>query len=98
MANVAEMTVAEQLATIQEIAFVRGWSVEVLDSLTFLVTFPAQDGSSFGLLLKCEQFPTLPPALHWCDPKTKCIDQPKDTPRANGNYFHGNGVVCAPFP
>ncbi len=96
MATVAELTVAEELAPLREIAASRGWGFKALDTLRFLLSLPAKDKFVFHLLVDCTQYKVQPPAWHWCDPDGTRTDRAADQPKGSG-YLHSNGVVCAPW-
>lgn len=94
--TVAQLSVDEELKPLSEAATHRGWSVERVDEVSFVLGLPARDGSSFWLLCRCAGYPGIPPAWHWYQPETRAIDQPRDTP-TGGGFFHGSGVICAPW-
>lgn len=96
MATLAELTVAEELAAVREIAAARGWPLTILDPLRFCLGLPASDGSMFYLLVVCDNYPVQPPAWHWCNADGTRTDQPSDRPKGSG-YLHPNGVICAPW-
>jgi len=94
--TVAELTVAEELAAIREIAAKRAWPLKELDSLHFHLGMPASDQSWFYLLVDCDRYPAQPPAWHWCDTGGGRTDLPSDRPQGSG-FLHPNGVICAPW-
>jgi len=94
--TVAQLSVDEELQSLVEIANRRGWTVDRIDSTSFVFGLPAKDGSSFWLLCRCNGYPGVPPAWHWYNPDTKAIDQGRDTP-TGGGFFHSAGVICAPW-
>lgn len=96
MATATELLVAEELDPLREVAAARGWYFQLVDSTTFILRLPANDGSWVELLVKCDSYPTLPPAWHFRNPDTGVLDSPADTPRG-GAFFHSNGVICAPW-
>lgn len=96
MATVAELTVAEELEPLQEIASSRGWGFTVLDTLHFLLSLPAKDQSMFHLLVDCSQYKVQPPAWYWCDSNDARTDRASNQPRGSG-YLHPSGVICAPW-
>lgn len=95
MPTVAELTVAEELVAIREIAQRRKWALKELDVLRFHLSLPASDKSLFYLLIDCDKYPVYPPAWHWCDADGR-TDRLADRPRGSG-FLHGNGVICAPW-
>lgn len=96
MATLAELTIAEELAALREIAAARGWTFTVLDPLRFHLGFPASDKSVFYLLVACDLYPVQPPAWHWCNADGMRTDQLYDRPKGSG-FLHQNGVICAPW-
>lgn len=96
MPTVAELTVAEELAAIREIAATRGWPLKEPDSLHFHLGLPANDQSQFYLLVDCDRYPVQPPAWHWCDAQGTHTDRLADRPQGSG-FLHTNGVICAPW-
>ena len=67
MPTVAELTFAEELVALREIAIGRGWSLRELDSLHFHLGLPASDDSLFYLLVDCGRLSSPAPAWDWCD-------------------------------
>ena len=96
MPTVAELTVAEEMVSLREIAISRGWLLKELDALHFHVGLPARDNSTFCLLVDCTGYPAQPPAWDWCDADGVRRDRPSDRPRGSG-FLHSNGVICAPW-
>lgn len=96
MTTVAELTLADEISPLEEIAARKGWKIERRDEPEFVLGLPARDGSWFWLLCGCERYPAIPPAWHWYNPETKERDRPQDTP-TGGGFFHGSGVICAPW-
>ena len=96
MPTVAELTVAEELVALREIAAHRGWPLKDLDALHFHLGLPASDQSHFYLLVDCDGYPVQPPAWHWCDAQGTHTDSLADRPQGSG-FLHTNGVICAPW-
>ncbi len=96
MPTVAELTVADELAAIREIAASRGWAFREIDSLHFCLGFQASDTSHFHLLVDCAGYPVQPPAWDWCDDAGGLTNRPTDRPSGSG-FLHPNGVICAPW-
>jgi hypothetical protein len=94
--TVAELSVAEELVAIREIAASRGWSFQEVDVLHFRLGFQARDQSRFHLLVDCTGYPVHPPAWHWCDPAYSQTARPADCPGGSG-FLHPCGVICAPW-
>lgn len=96
MATASELAVAEELVSLARVAVERRWGLRVLNSDTFILTFPAKDGSNIQLKVDCSDYPVLPAAWHFRNPETGALDRPQDIPRG-GSFFHGSGVICAPW-
>lgn len=96
MATASEIVLESQLADLQAVAKVHSWRFELIDSTTFVLGLPANDGSEFALRTECDGYPAEPPAWRWHNRRTKASDAPADTPKG-GSFFHGNGVICAPW-
>jgi hypothetical protein len=94
--TVAELTVAQELIAVGEIAGTRGWRLRELDPLHFHLGLPASDRSWFYLLVDCDRYPVQPPAWNWCDAEGTHTDRLVDRPRGSG-FLHTNGVICAPW-
>lgn len=97
MANLVGLTVEQQLVHVREVLDQKAWNIEPIDDSTFTVSMTASDGSLFIVHVACNKFPGFPPAFRWYDPKTKKLDQPENTPAANGGFFHAKGIICAPW-
>ena len=61
MATAAELTVAEELVPLREIAVSRGWNLKELDPLHFHIALPAKDKTVFYLFVDCENYKAQPP-------------------------------------
>ncbi len=96
MVTATDLIVAEQLEALAANAAELGWSITILRSSTFVLGVPAKDGSTLFWRCETERYPTWPPAWHWSNPHGEETDLPTVTGRG-GNFFHGNGVVCAPW-
>ena len=96
MATASELVLGSQIDALRENAELHGWKFELLDANSFLLGLPANDGSGFTLLAKCDGFAGTPPAWHWYNRQTKAVDAPADTP-LGGSFFHSAGVICAPW-
>jgi len=96
MATASELVLESQLADLRQNAGVHGWFFELVEPTTFVLGLPAKDGSDLALFVKCNDYPSQPPAWHWYNRETKEIDAFGDTP-TGGSFFHGSGVICAPW-
>jgi hypothetical protein len=96
MATATELIVAEQLAALAANAAEMGWLLAILGDGTFVLGVPAKDGSHLYWRCETDRYPTWPPAWHWSDAVGKEIDTANVIARG-GNFFHDNGVVCAPW-
>lgn len=97
METVTELAFEEEFNKLREVAENRKWTLSRTDKLKFVLVLPACDGSCFGLYASCENFPVNPPTWLWCNPETHITNQPSDTPKGSGGYFHGSGRICAPW-
>lgn len=97
MTTVTDLAFAEQFGDLREVAERRGWPLKPIDGPGFGLVLPARDGSQFSLKVLCDGYPGTPPAWWWCNPESGICDQPGDTPRGSGGYFHGSGRICAPW-
>jgi len=96
VSTIAELTVAEELQPLREVASARGWKLEKAGTTLLQLGMQGRDASWFWLHVKCDRYPTIPPAWHWYNPETETLDQPQDIPKG-GNFFHSNYVICAPW-
>ncbi len=96
MATATELVLGEELEDLRRNAERRGWTLEVLDTKTFILALPAKDGTWVQLLAECDDYPTSPPAWHFRNPQTGELEHPAGTPRGGG-FFHSSGVICAPW-
>jgi hypothetical protein len=96
MSTVAELSVAEELAPLRDLANWLGWAFKELSPTEFLLGIVARDGSWFHLHVACDDYPALPPAWRWCNADGGQRDAPECTPVGSG-FFHSNGVICAPW-
>jgi hypothetical protein len=96
MPTVAELSLDEEFAPLEENAALKGWKLGRRGACEFVLGILARDDSWFWLLCRCDRYPAMPPAWHWLNPETMEYDRPQDTPKGGG-FFHGNGVICAPW-
>ena len=96
MATATMLVVAEQLEQLASNAPEMGWSLTILSPCAFVLGVPARDGSNLYWRCDADRYPTWPPAWHWSDAAGEHVDAPEVTGRG-GNFFHGKGVVCAPW-
>jgi hypothetical protein len=90
------LLVEEESDILTKNAVLLGWTFNFVDPENFVLGMPARDKSEFFLWCACDRYGAIPPAWHWYNPETKLRDQAQDTP-CGGNFFHGNGVICAPW-
>lgn len=90
------IAVEEELKPLQEVSEARYWDLQVLSPTEFVLRFRARDGQYYWLKVDCTNYPALPPAWRWFDPRSGQCDAPGATPKGSG-YFHSNGVICAPW-
>lgn len=86
----------EEFTHLHEIAVARGWPIEQIDGPSIRLILPSRLGECFGLEINCLNYPTIPPAFHWRCLKTGQPDLRSTAPKGGG-FFHGNGVICAPW-
>lgn len=98
MTTATEMTVEEELRGLNAIVEKRTerWKLEIHSPIEFALGLQAKDQSWVWFLVKCDQYPAVPPAWHMYNPANGEIDQPKQTLRF-GKFFHSSGVICAPW-
>ncbi|MBS1770577.1 MAG: hypothetical protein JSS77_13005 [Acidobacteria bacterium] len=96
MTTVQQLAVEAELEHLAANALQQGWLYARTGDAEFTFGIPSKDGSWLHLKVLVDRYPTLPPAWHWHNPTTGALDQPADMP-ANGGFFHGNGVICAPW-
>ena len=96
MATASELCLEEELEALRQNAEVHKWLLDRIDPTTFVIVLQDKRASTLALFVRCDDYPSQPPAWHWYNLRTKAIDAPEDTP-LGGNFFHGNGVICAPW-
>ena len=97
MATVAEVLFEEEFGHLFQVAENRGWDLKRIDGPGFILVLPARDGSRFALQVICEHYKRLPPIWRWYNTTTHTSNQPSDTPKGSGGYFHSSGRICAPW-
>ena len=97
MATVTDLVFQEQFDHLCEVAAHKHWDLARTDEPGFVLGLPARDRSRFALQVICSDYPTVPPIWNWYDVKTGAPNQPSDTPKGEGGYFHGSGRICAPW-
>lgn len=97
MATATELIVAEELRQLEEVAANEGWTVTRLSSESFLLGVPRNGGGELWMRCEADQYPALPPIWRWCGAGGTILDDPRITPVGGTNYFHNNGVLCAPW-
>jgi hypothetical protein len=96
LSTATALLINKQLGELEEVAADQGWTVKRLAGLRFVLGVPAKDGTWLYIRCEPEEFPTLPPAWRWSDELGESVDEPRLT-GIGGNFFHGNGVICAPW-
>ena len=94
---VTDLAFEEEFGHLREVAENRGWDLKLTHGPGFILVLPARDGSYFALQVVCADYPRLPPIWRWCNPQTHGSNQPSDTPKGSGGYFHSSGIICAPW-
>jgi len=98
MPTATELAVVEELQQLQDVALTQsGWSVTAVNGTSFRLGVPRKGGGKLWLHCDADQYPTLPPAWRWCGPSGEEPDSPKFSPIGGSTFFHGNGVICAPW-
>ncbi len=98
MATATELIVAEELDQLRQIAeHEQGWIMTILAPEEFLFGLPRKGGGELWVHCQVDQYPTLPPSWRWCGPEGEMIDDPRVTPVEGSTFFHGAGVLCAPW-
>ena len=97
MATVTDLVFEEQFGHLRQVAEHKDWELTRTAEPGFILVLPARDGSNFALQVICTDYPGLPPIWRWYNCKTKACNQPCDTPKGGGGYFHGSGRICAPW-
>ena len=95
--SVTNLVFQEEYDQLCAIAEHRGWQLTKTGPLEFTLVLPARDGSRFSLRVNCDGYPGVPPTWNWCSPNLKTLNQPCDTPRGSGGYFHNSRRICAPW-
>ena len=95
--SVNDLVFQEEFAHLLVIADKRGWQLKKTEHSGFALVLPAADNSKFALSVKCDGYPTIPPAWNWCSTTFNVLNQPSDTPCGSGGFFHGSGRICAPW-
>jgi hypothetical protein len=94
--TIAELSIDAEFGPLEEAAAHHGWLLKRVSVPVFMLDIKARDGTWFSLHADCTGYDATPPAWHWRDIETNLLDQPGSMP-AGGGYFHGNGVICAPW-
>ena len=97
MATAAELTFSEEIVAVGELASDFGWELSETDPLNFVLRVPKKGGGFLWVACKCDGYPALPPEWRWCGPNGTELDSPIRTPEGGSSFFHGNGVICAPW-
>lgn len=96
MRTVQQLAVDAELADLEANAKQQGWLYARTGDAEFTLGVPARDGTWLHAKTLIDNYARIPPAWHWLDPQTGALDDPVHTP-VGGNFFHGNGVICAPW-
>lgn len=97
MSTAPELVYRAQMEDLESIAIARSWQIQEIDDCSFQLAFPTHYNSLCYLFVECDDFPSLPPAWHWCDKNGDKLNEPVNTPKGSGGYFHGSGRICAPW-
>lgn len=91
-----DLLLDHELDSVESIANARSWNYSRPTPRVMHLDLPAKGGERFYLHVDLDGYATAPPAWHWRDPATGCLDLAAHTP-IGGNFLHGNGVTCAPW-
>ena len=96
MATVDDLVIKREIAEVEENAQLHGWAFDRVGPSSFRVSLTAKNDDIFQLEVECDQFPDIPPAIHWRNQNSGALDEIADSPGPY-NYFHGSGRICAPW-
>ena len=98
MTTATELIGAEELDQLRQLVEIAaGWTLTVINSEAFVFGAPKKGGGELWARCEFDQYPTLPPIWRWCGPNGTMLDDPRIIPIGGSSYFHGNGVLCAPW-
>lgn len=81
---------------LRELAGSNDWYLKEIDTLSFVLGLWAKDDQQYFLKCTCRHYPEEPPTWQWSDMDGCRIGTPEVTPTGSG-FFHGSGVLCAPW-
>ena len=96
MATVEDLVINQGIAEVEENARLHGWAFDHVSPRCFRVSLTAKNGDTFQVEVDCDQFPDIPPAIHWRNQDSGALDELADSPSPY-NYFHKSGRICAPW-
>ena len=96
MATVEDLAIEREIAVVEENAQLHGWAFDRVGPRCFRVSLTSKSEDTFQLEMECDQFPDIPPAIHWRNQNSGALDELADSPNPY-NYFHGSGRICAPW-
>lgn len=96
MATVEDLVINQGIAEVEENARLHGWAFNHVSPRCFRVSLTAKNGDTFQVEVDCDQFPDIPPAIHWRNQDTGALDELAGSPSPY-NYFHKFGRICAPW-
>jgi len=94
--NVQQLAIETELADLKANAEQQGWTFARTGDAEFTLGVLARDNSWLHLKVFLDGYARIPPAWHWLNPETGALGERAHTP-VGGNFFHGNGVICAPW-
>lgn len=98
MEGQSALILKKELNALKKYAGNKGFEVVELDGLSFVAkNLTARDGERYALHVTCDDYNIKPPVFRWCNPDSLELENPKDTPRGQGGYFHNCGTPCAPW-
>ena len=96
MATVEDLAIEREIAVVEENARLHGWAFDRVGPRCFRVSLTSKSEDTFQLEVECDQFPDIPPAIHWRNQNSGALDELADSPNPY-NYFHDSGRICAPW-
>ena len=96
MATVEDLAIEREIAVVEENARLHGWAFDRVGPRCFRVSLTSKSEDTFQLEVECDQFPDIPPAIHWRNQNSGALDELADSPNPY-NYFHKSGRICAPW-
>ena len=94
--SVQDLAIEREIAEVEENAQLHGWAFDRVGPRCFRISLTAKNGDAFQLQVDFDQYPDIPPAIHWRNQSSGALDEVADSPNPY-NYFHKSGRICAPW-